>query len=138
LIIGGIIQDENYYREKIEPQLNEQIVYIGHAPPPKRKTLLANALALLHPINFDEPFGLSVAEAMLCGTPVIAINRGAMPELIRHGETGFLVNNVNEAIDAVRLTPEISRQNCYHWAKSKFSAEKMVSDYLRLYYKIIG
>ena len=89
LLISGIVQDENYFKEKIEPQLNEQIEYIGSAGPEKRNSLLGNALALLHPINFDEPFGLSVAEAMLCGTPVIAFNRGSMPELIRDEETDF-------------------------------------------------
>ncbi|MFD2147621.1 glycosyltransferase family 4 protein [Mucilaginibacter antarcticus] len=89
LLIAGIVQDEGYFKEKVEPQLNDQIQYIGSAGPDKRNTLLGNALALLHPISFDEPFGLSVAEAMLCGTPVIAFNRGSMPELIKDGETGF-------------------------------------------------
>jgi glycosyltransferase involved in cell wall biosynthesis len=138
LIIAGIIQDENYYREKIEPQLNDQIVYIGHAGPEKRKGLLGKAAALLHPINFNEPFGLSVAEAMLCGTPVIAFNKGAMPELIRHNETGFLVNNVNEAVEAVGQLSGINRKNCHDWAYSKFSAEKMVADYLNLYHQILA
>jgi glycosyltransferase involved in cell wall biosynthesis len=137
LIIAGIIQDENYYREKIEPQLNDQIVYIGHAGPEKRKELLGNASALLHPINFNEPFGLSVAEAMLCGTPVIAFEKGAMPELILNGETGFLVNNVDEAVEAVGQLSEINRVNCHEWAESKFSAEKMVDDYLKLYHQLL-
>ena len=138
LIIAGIIQDETYYREKIEPQLNEQIVYVGHADPEKRNDLLGKATALLHPINFNEPFGLSVAEAMLCGTPVIAFNKGAMSELIRHGETGFLVNSVDEAIEAVSQISGISRQNCHQWASSMFSAEKMVNDYLKLYEHILA
>jgi glycosyltransferase involved in cell wall biosynthesis len=138
LIIAGIIQDENYYREKIKPQLNEQIVYIGHAGPEKRKDLLGKAKALLHPINFKEPFGLSVAEAMLCGTPVIAFNKGAMPELIVHKKTGFLVNNIDEAIEAVSQIPQINRTDCYQWANCKFSAEKMTEDYLKLYHQILA
>ncbi len=138
LFIAGIIQDENYYREKIEPQLNEQVVYIGHAGPEKRKELLGKATALLHPINFNEPFGLSVAEAMLCGTPVIAFNKGAMPELIKPNETGFLVNNVDEAITAVNQISQIARENCHQWAGSMFSAEKMVDDYLKLYQQILA
>ncbi|MDB5145819.1 MAG: glycosyl transferase [Mucilaginibacter sp.] len=138
LIIAGIVQDENYYREKIEPQLNEQIVYVGHADPEKRNDLLGKATALLHPINFNEPFGLSVAEAMLCGTPVIAFNKGAMPELIKHNETGFLVNNVDEAVETVNQISGISRQNCAQWASSMFSAEKMVDDYLKLYEHILS
>ncbi len=138
LIIAGIIQDENYYREKIEPQLNDQIVYIGHAGPEKRNELLGKALALLHPINFNEPFGMSVAEAMLCGTPVIAFNKGAMPELIKNGETGFLVNNVDEAVEAVNQINKINRQTCHQWALSQFSSEKMVDDYFKLYQQILA
>jgi glycosyltransferase involved in cell wall biosynthesis len=138
LIIAGIIQDENYYREKIGPRLDDQTVYLGHAGPEKRKDLLGKAKALLHPINFNEPFGLSVAEAMLCGTPVIAFNKGAMPELIVHDKTGFLVNNIDEAVEAVSQIPQINRIECYEWANSKFSAEKMTEDYLKLYRQILA
>ncbi len=80
---------------------------------------------------------MSVAEAMLCGTPVIAFNRGSMPELIKHEQTGFLVNNVNEAVQAVNNLPSINRQECYEWAKSQFSSEKMVEDYWGLYQQIL-
>ena len=83
LLIAGLIQDENYFKEKVEPHLGDQIQYLGNAEPAKRNELLRNAAALLHPINFNEPFGMSVAEAMLCGTPVIAFNKGSMPELIQ-------------------------------------------------------
>ena len=138
LLIAGIIQDVNYFREKIEPELNEQIVYIGHAGPGKRNELLSNASALLHPINFNEPFGMSVAEAMLCGTPVIAFNKGSMPELIQDKKTGFLVNTVDEAIDAVSQIKHINRSDCYNWASSQFSRDKMVNDYYRLYQQILG
>ncbi|RVU00017.1 glycosyltransferase family 4 protein [Mucilaginibacter limnophilus] len=138
LLIAGIIQDENYWREKVEPELNDQIQYIGHAGPDKRKELLGKAAALLHPINFDEPFGMSVAEAMLCGTPVIAFNRGSMPELIKHGETGYLVKNIEEAIDAVNQLPNINRADCHKWAASQFSCDKMVGDYLALYKQILN
>jgi glycosyltransferase involved in cell wall biosynthesis len=138
LLIAGIIQDENYWKEKVEPYLDEQIEYIGHAGPEKRNELLSNALALLHPINFAEPFGMSVAEAMLCGTPVIAFNKGSMPELIQHERTGFLVNTVDEAVDAVTQLSNISRQRCRDWAGSQFSAEKMAEDYFKLYQQILG
>jgi len=138
LLIAGIIQDENYYREKIEPYLNEQIQYIGHAGPEKRNELLGKAIALLHPINFDEPFGMSVAEAMLCGTPVIAFNKGSMPELIQPDKTGFLVDTIDEAVEAVSNLKDIKRKDCHDWASAQFSSEKMVDDYFKLYKKILG
>lgn len=136
LVIAGIVQDQAYFNEKIKPELDDQIVYVGSAGPEKRNELMGNALALLHPISFEEPFGLSVAEAMLCGTPVIAFNRGSMPELIQHGKTGFLVRDSKEAVAAVNQLHEIKRSTCRDWAVSQFSKEKMVSDYLALYKKI--
>lgn len=137
LIIAGIIQDQGYFNEKVQPHLNEQIQFIGHAGPEKRNQLLSKAFALLHPINFNEPFGMSVAESMLCGTPVIAFNRGSMPELINNEATGFLVNTIDEAVEAVGQIPIIQRSNCHEWAKSKFSQEKMIADYLKAYNQII-
>ena len=121
----------------MEPHLNEDIQFIGSAGPEKRDELLRNASALLHPINFAEPFGMSVAEAMLCGTPVIAFNKGSMPELIKDGETGFLVEHVEDAAAAVKKLTSISRQACRDWAASKFSKEKMVADYISLYHQIL-
>ena len=137
LIIAGIVQDERYFKEQVEPHLDEQIQYIGSAGPEKRNALLGGAIALLHPISFDEPFGLSVAEAMLCGTPVIAFNRGSMPELISNGKTGFLVSNIDEAAEAVASLKNIRRANCREWAESKFSSQKMAGDYLEVYKKIL-
>jgi len=136
LLIAGIIQDKNYFIEKVEPFLNDEIVFIGQAGPEKRNILLRNALALLHPINFQEPFGLSVAEAMLCGTPVIAFNKGSMPELIEDEKTGFLVNSVQEAVEAVSSINTINRHDCYAHASEKFSLKKMVKDYIAVYHKI--
>lgn len=138
LLIAGLIQDGNYFREKVEPHLGEHIVYLGNAEPAQRNKLLQNAYALLHPINFNEPFGMSVAEAMLCGTPVIAFNKGSMPELIKDGKTGFLVNNADEAVDAVDAVNHIHRRDCTEWSTSQFSCNKMVSDYLALYEQILS
>jgi glycosyltransferase involved in cell wall biosynthesis len=138
LIMAGIIQDENYFKERVEPQLNDQIQYIGPAGPDKRNELLGNALALLHPINFAEPFGMSVAEAMLCGTPVIAFNKGSMPELVQHEKTGFLVNTVDEAVDVIGQLGSINRAYCREWAGSQFSKEKMANDYFKLYQQMLG
>jgi glycosyltransferase involved in cell wall biosynthesis len=138
LLIAGIIQEDGYFKENIEPELNDQIQYIGPAGPEKRNALLGKACALLHPINFNEPFGMSVAEAMLCGTPVIAFNKGSMPELIQHEKTGFLVNTVDEAVEAVSAIGNLKRMDCREWAAANFSSEKMVDDYLGLYERILN
>jgi glycosyltransferase involved in cell wall biosynthesis len=138
LFIAGLIQDENYFKEKVESQLGAGIEYLGNAGPEKRNDLLRNAAALLHPINFNEPFGMSVAEAMLCGTPVIAFNKGSMPELIRHGQTGFLVDNIQEAVEAVSMIENINRKDCRNWSESQFSCDKMAKDYLNLYEQILS
>lgn len=138
LIIAGIVQDQNYYNERIEPFLNDEIQFIGAAGPEQRNELLGKAYALLHPISFEEPFGLSVAEAMLCGTPVIAFNEGAMPELIKDHETGFLVKDIDEAVKAVSSISSIDRLTCRNWAIKNFSQKKMVADYISLYHQILA
>lgn len=138
LIIAGIIQDSGYFNEKIKPMLNTEIQYIGSVGPAEKNILLGKAFVLLHPILFNEPFGLSVAEAMLCGTPVIAYNKGSMPELINNGKTGFLVKNVDQAVQCVNELKYIDRLNCHEWAITKFSMEKMVADYLQLYELILA
>jgi glycosyltransferase involved in cell wall biosynthesis len=138
LIIAGIIQDESYYHKQVAPSLNEDnIIYVGAAGPEQRDELLRGAYALLHPIYFHEPFGLSVVEAMACGTPVIAFNRGSMPEVIAEGKTGFLVNNINEAVDKLEDIPGLDRSECRRWVEERFSKERMVSDYLAVYETII-
>ena len=137
LIISGIIQDAAYFKEKVEPFLNEDILFTGHSGPEKRNELLGTASALLHPISFNEPFGLSVAEAMMCGTPVIAFNKGSMPELIKNEETGFMVNSVDEAVEALKDISKIKRENCRNWSESQFSRDKMVSDYIKCYEQIL-
>jgi glycosyltransferase involved in cell wall biosynthesis len=138
LLIAGLVQDANYFKERVEPHLSDNVIYLGNAEPAQRNDLLRNAYALLHPINFDEPFGMSIAEAMLCGTPVIAFNRGSMPELIQDNKTGFLVNNINEAVAAIDEVKNINRKACRQWSESQFSRDKMVADYLALYEKILG
>jgi glycosyltransferase involved in cell wall biosynthesis len=138
LIISGIIQDQNYFSEKVEPFINDNdIIFVGASGPHDRDKLLGGAYALLHPINFAEPFGLSVAEAMLCGTPVIAYEKGSMAELLLNGKTGFLVNNISEAIDALKDIKKIDRKFCRAWSENNFSQKKMISDYLAVYEKIL-
>jgi glycosyltransferase involved in cell wall biosynthesis len=138
LIICGLIQDRPYFNEKVLPFIDsDSIVYFGNAGPQQRNELLGNASALLHPINFEEPFGLSVAEAMMCGTPVIAFNRGAMKELIVDFKTGFLVDDIKEAIDAVGMIKNIDRNTCRQHALQKSSSREMALHYIKLYHQII-
>ena len=138
LIIAGIIQDARYFEECVKPFLGEQIEFIGHVNPQQRNLLLGKAIALLHPINFNEPFGLSVVEAMLCGTPVIAFNKGSMPELIEDKKSGFLVNTVDEAVNTVHSLSYIDRSYCSEYARKRFSAKTMAEEYYRLYCQILG
>ncbi len=139
LIMAGIIQDRPYFERTVAPFLDgEQISYIGPVGPAEKGALLGGALALLHLINFDEPFGLSVVEAMACGTPVIACNRGSMPELIRHGETGFLLEHHGEAPAALQRLGEIRRRDCRTHVEANFSVQVMVKRYFELYRWIIN
>ena len=98
---------------------------------------LGAATALLHPIRFAEPFGLSVIEANACGTPVIAFERGALPELIRHGVNGYLVADVVGAAGAAAQVEQLARARCRTEAETRFSAERMARDYLRLYQRLL-
>lgn len=139
LILSGIIQDQDYFDNKVLPYIDDkEVIYAGHSDPLDRDRLLGGAYALLHPINFDEPFGLSVAESMACGTPVVAFNRGSMPELIRDKETGFLVSDIDEALRALKDIPTINRKRCREWVKMSFSKEKMVEGYIAVYNKILS
>ncbi len=138
LKLAGIIQDETYYQQYVQPDLdNHRTVYVGSVGPVQRSLLLGNASALLHPIHFNEPFGLSVIEAMACGTPVIAFNRGSMPELIEHGKTGFLVSDCEEAIEYVHRIKTIQRKACFLQVKENFSADRMVEQYGQVYNMMI-
>lgn len=138
LILAGFIQDMDYYRSAVEPHLDSVSArYIGIAGPEIRNKLLSGARALLHPINFNEPFGLSVVEAGACGTPVVAFNRGSMPEIIENGANGFLVCDVCSAAEAVRSLDMVSRRKCRKIVEERFSRERMVEDYLEVYRKII-
>ncbi len=139
LIIAGIIADKEYYEKKVSPHIDQrQIIYVGNVGPEERNKLMGKAIALLHPIHFDEPFGLGPVEAMACGTPVIAFNRGSMPEVIADKKTGFLVSSVEEAVQCVQKIDDINRADCRSHVEEKFTVERMVDDYLRLYHQIVS
>lgn len=138
LLIAGIISDEKYFQTSVAPHLdNDRIQYIGNIGPKERNQLLGGAQALLHLINFDEPFGLSIVEAMACGTPVIAMERGSMPELIQDNKTGFLVQNNQEAAAAVKRISKINRADCRTHVEKYFSSDRMVDNYIAVYQNIL-
>ena len=138
LIMAGIIQDEVYFKEKVEPFLDgSQVKFLGSVSSGMRDELLGKALGFIHSINFNEPFGLSVVEANACGTPVVAFNKGSMPEIISDGENGFLVEDVSSAVDAIGNLKNISRHRCREIVEERFSQDLMVENYLAVYRKII-
>ena len=138
LDIAGIIQDEDYFRSEVEPHLDDDHVrYLGSVTASERSAVLGNAHALLHLIDFDEPFGYSVVEAMACGTPVIATRRGSMPELIDDGTTGFLVGSIDEAVEAVRCVDRLDRHVIRTTAVERFDVSRMVDQYVAVYADIL-
>jgi glycosyltransferase involved in cell wall biosynthesis len=134
----GIVQDERYHRERVSPHVDAaRVHYHGAVGGERRLAALGKARALLHLINFDEPFGLSVVEAMACGTPVVAMRRGSMAELIEDGVTGFLVDSEDEAVAAIARIDEIDRRKVRERAASRFSVQRMADDYIGLYRAIL-
>jgi glycosyltransferase involved in cell wall biosynthesis len=138
LVIAGIVQDEAYFERYVEPQVDgEEVSFIGAVAPDARSDLLGGARALLHLVSFDEPFGFSVVEAMACGTPVIAHPRGSMPELVRHGENGFLVSSLAEAVHAVEASQGLDRPAVRRSVERRFASARMVDDYLGVYQRVL-
>lgn len=138
LDLYGIVQDQSYFDREVLPHVDgERIRYLGPVGGEQRLRALGKAKALLHLINFDEPFGLSVIEAMACGTPVIAIDRGSMPELITP-ETGILVKSTGEAITALGAVDGIDRAACRRHVEAHFSVEAMAEKYIALYERVLG
>jgi glycosyltransferase involved in cell wall biosynthesis len=139
LDIAGIIQDDDYFRTHVEPHLDDDNVrYLGPVTASQRSAVLGNAYALLHLIDFDEPFGYSVVEAMACGTPVIAIRRGSMPELIDHGTTGYLVQTIDDAVDAVATTDRLDRDYIGSTAIDRFDVSRMIDQYVAAYTTVLS
>jgi glycosyltransferase involved in cell wall biosynthesis len=138
LTIAGIVQDRDYFERLVQPRLDgERVSYVGPVRPAQRGVLLGGARALLHLVNFDEPFGFSVVEAMACGTPVIARRRGSMREILRHAENGFLVETLDEAADAVPAARTLDRAAVRASVEGRFGVERMVDDYLAVYERVL-
>ena len=139
LVMAGIVQDEGYFERLVAPRIDgSRVDYVGTVGPAQRVELLGGAVALLHLIDFDEPFGFSVVEAMACGTPVIAHARGSMGEIVRDGESGFLVSSLGEAVAAVDASASLDRQVVRASVERRFDVARMVDDYLRLYRSVVG
>jgi glycosyltransferase involved in cell wall biosynthesis len=139
LVMCGLVQDEAYHQREVAQFIDgDRVDYRGVVGGEKRLALLGQARGLLHLIGFDEPFGLSVVEAMACGTPVIAYARGSMPELIEHGVTGFLVESFAEAVAAIDRLGEIDRAACRRAVEARFMVERMADEYLALYRRVLG
>jgi glycosyltransferase involved in cell wall biosynthesis len=138
LLICGPVQDQPYFAEEVEPHVDgDSVRYLGSVGPEERSEILAAAACLLHPIAFEEPFGLSIVESMLCGTPVVAYARGSMPELVDDGVTGVLAHDVDSAVAGVRRAVGFDRGACRRAAESRFSADRMVDDYLDVYERVL-
>jgi glycosyltransferase involved in cell wall biosynthesis len=139
LIIGPTYpSSQGYFDQYIKPYLNNKILYLGYIERDKLRPYYQKAKALLAPIQWEEPFGLTSVEAMACGTPVIAIDRGAMQEVIRDGHTGYLVSSVGEMIDAVRRVNKIDRRACRDHVKANFGLRQMVEGYEQVYQQVVS
>jgi glycosyltransferase involved in cell wall biosynthesis len=138
LILAGIVQDQSYFDRFVAPRVDgERVTYVGPVAAGRRSELLGGAQALLHLINFDEPFGFSIIEAMACGTPVIATARGSMPEIIRHRENGFLVASHDEAVAAVKASHGVDRDAIRASVEHRFAVDRMVDSYLGAYLQVV-
>lgn len=135
--LAGIVADEGYHAAEVVPRLGADAVWLGPLEGDDRAAFLGSARALLHLIAFDEPFGLSVAEAMACGTPVIALRRGSMPELVEDGVTGWLVDRPGQEPGAIARLPEIDRAACAARARARFGADAMAARHEALYRELL-
>jgi glycosyltransferase involved in cell wall biosynthesis len=132
------LADEAYFNERIEPLLNHPLVeYIGEVNEQQKNEFLGNANGLLFPVDWPEPFGLAMIEAMSCGTPVIAWPHGAVPEIVEHGVTGFLVGSISEAVSAVRHIARLDRHVVRERFEQRFTAERMARDYVAVYQALL-
>ena len=137
-LAGSYRYCEKYFAEEIEPYLKEgQIEYVGIVNPVQRNKLLGNAKAILVPLQWEEPFGLIMIEAMACGTPVIGFKKATIPEIVQHNKTGFIVKDFKEMAKAVRKIDQINRADCRTYVEKYFSVEKMVDGYEKVYEKAI-
>jgi glycosyltransferase involved in cell wall biosynthesis len=138
LIIAGFVQQSDYFEQKVEPYIDgDQVMFIGAVESARRNELMGEALAVLHPVMEPERFGLIMTESMACGTPVVAFDKGSPREIIRDGETGFLVHDVQGAADAITRIHTINRRTCREHVEQTFSIDQMVDGYIRAYEQVL-
>lgn len=129
--------DEQYFREVVEPLLGPGVEFIGEINEPQKTAFLGEALALLFPIDWPEPFGLTMIEAMACGTPVLAFRHGSVPEIIDHGVTGIVVDGIADAAAALPQVLALDRRKVRERFEQRFSAARMATDYAALYHEML-
>ena len=130
--------DRDYYRSEIEPMLDHPLIeFIGEISDQEKNEFVGNALALVCPYDWPEPFGLVLIEALACGTPVLAYRRGSIPEIIEHGDTGFVCESLSDMIEAVGDITTIDRRRCRAAFEARFTANRMAHDYVALYERIL-
>ncbi|MFZ2970293.1 MAG: glycosyltransferase family 4 protein [Minisyncoccia bacterium] len=138
-IAGSFKGCEEYFKKQIKPYLKKgYIEYVGVVNPRERNKLLGGAKALLIPLQWEEPFGLVMIEAMACGTPVIGFDRAAVPEIVKNGNTGFVVKDVKEMARAIKKIGEIKREDCRSHVEKYFTMQKMAEEYEKVYNKVIN
>lgn len=139
LIIGPVDRSaQGYFDQYIKPELDDKILYLGRIDQTQLPTYYQKAKALLTPVQWEEPFGLTSIEAMACGTPVISLNRGAAPEIVKHGKTGFVVKSVSDMIKAVGKLDTIDRATCRSHVEEQFSIDTMVDAYEKAFKKLVS
>jgi len=139
LFLAGQLQPmyKNYFETKIKPNLTQKIRYLGELKQSQLSSFYGKARAFLYPIEWEEPFGLCMAESMACGTPVIAFDKGSAREVIKDGKTGFVVKDISEMAKSIGKIDQINRENCRKWVEKEFTIEKMVNNYEKVYYKVL-
>jgi len=139
LVIAAKMEEKpeiEFFEKQVEPMLGDDVEFIGEVGGQQKVDLLRNASALLNPIQWPEPFGLTMVEAMSCGTPVLAFNRGSVPEVVNHGVTGFVCSDENELSAAVGKLDQIDRRDCRKSVETHFNMDRMAADYVRVYERV--
>jgi glycosyltransferase involved in cell wall biosynthesis len=140
LVLAGRVElpeEEAYFEERLRPLIDERVLFLGEVDTDQKRSLLAGARAMLFPIDWDEPFGMVVVESLACGTPVIAFRRGAVPELIEDGVTGFVVDDVEGMVQAMGRVGELDRGACRRSVEGRFDIDRMVDGYEALYRRLL-